>query len=283
MDAGEPTSNLEEQTPTPKSGGSKILWIIIPILILGLAVLGWGFYGGIKTKKIATEVESKIAENEQKWQIDELLNPTEKVNSAEDVAALKADYQEVYDDSTAGLAKLETLKGTRKTAALEADLARFYQLTQKASGNAITMLNYLQEMQKISSSFPTVDATGVAELKTQLTAFKASVDKSLATLKTIKTTPSLEATNKSMVTGLTQLSGLLGQAITALDNNRPDQVQSLLAGFATSASSFESVKMPDQTAMKNDIATDSEVAEIKSLITSIKAKVATCKTVIFTF
>ena len=86
-----------------------------------------------------------------------------------------------------------------------------------------------------------------------------------------------------MVTGLTQLSGLLGQAITALDNNRPDQVQSLLAGFATSASSFESVKMPDQTAMKNDIATDSEVAEIKSLITSIKAKVATCKTVIFTF
>ena len=258
------------------------MWAIIAILILGLGAVGYGFYDGYKTKNFAAQSEKIFNESQGKWKVSELTNPPVEVQG--DSAKLKDYYTKIKDDCDSATSKIESLAGTRKTKTAKTDLDRYYSLGKQASENALILVDYMAAMEKISKNMsPTINASGFGQLTTQLNQFKATVDDNLKTLQALKTTPSIEETNKQIILAMTELSNFLDQVLTQLKNNNPKEVERLMNEFSTKMEKTTNIKTPDPEEIKKDILTKSEEEEMTGLALKIQEGIKDLKKVIFAF
>jgi len=243
--------------------------------------VGYGFYGGAKTKAFASKSADLLAASENKWQVDQLSEPGKDMSSAE----LKTYFTKVKDDCDSALSQIQNQGSTAKTKTLKQNDIDYYTLGQKASGNGLIILNYMDLMTQIGDDMNkvSINASGTEALKTQVQQMKGTVDKDLGLLKGAKTTPSIEKLNQEMISGFTNMSKSLGDAIAAIDANHPEQVGQIMNSFSTAAGQFNKLSMPTGETLKNDILTSSEQSEMKDLATNINNETNQLKNTVFAF
>ena len=257
----------------------KILLIILVILIVG--GLGYGFYGGIKTKAFAQKSQDLLTASGSKWQVDK-LTAADELASAQEAQTF---YTNVKDDSTQALSEIQNQGSTLKARDLKKNTERFYTLAQKAGENGLTLSQYVVLMEQIGKDISNfnINATGMEQLKTQLEQYKKAVDKDLDQAKQVKTTPSIEEINKQLISALTDISNALGEAIVAAQANQPEKVTEVMNNLSNTMKKYTNFNMPDENEVKNDILTSSEQTEMKDLSTKIKDEVSLLKNTIFAF
>jgi len=109
--------------------------IIIIVLVLIIASLaGWGFYKGYRIKTNAKEIKALIEQSNSKWTYDGVISKDYSTKSE-----METELKKVYEDSKEQLVKLNTLKSTSKTHALE-------QKTQNYFSTAILVADETQEI-----------------------------------------------------------------------------------------------------------------------------------------
>ncbi len=258
----------------------KVFLILLVMILIAAGVLGYGFWGGMKTKAFAKEAGKIFTASQGKWSIDDIVNSKQE----KDFSAIRTTFSKIQDDSNSAISAVNNLKSTKKTAGLKTDLISYYTLAKKSSNNAIILLDYMDTMNSITKNMsPTINASGMEQLAQQLSQFKTTVDKNLTTLKGLKTIPSIEKTNQDFIVGFAELSKVLGQALTALKSNNPEQVQTIMDSFAPTMEKMSNLKMPSNNEMKNDVLSLSKEKEIRSLETKIKDSISSFKNTVFTF
>ena len=260
----------------------KLIWVIVVVVILVLGVVGYGFYGGFKTKNFATNSEKTFNASQTKWKVSDLANPPADTES--DTTKLKAHFQKILDDCNSATSTINNLGKTSKGKTAKTNLIRYYALGKKSSENALVFVDYMAEMQKIEKDL-SFNPTGTTpdSLAKDLQTFKTTVDADLSTLKSIKTTPSTKILNDAFIKVLTDLSGYIGPAITAVNSGDINAMASMSTNMGKTMSTFEQTKLPTETEMQNDIITKSEQDEMNSLASKIPSELTGLKKTIFAY
>jgi len=259
----------------------KVIILVLAIVVIVAGVLGYGFYGGYKTKAFAKESEKILDASESKWKVDKILEPE---GVGEDMTKVKSYYTTLKEDSTSALSTLNNLRGTARTKDLEKDLTRFYELGKKAGENGLILIDWIEKMQDVSAKMsPTISASGTEQAIAQYNQFKASVDESIKTLKAVETTPSIEEFNQDFLSALEEMSGLLEQMLAYLKNNQLDKIEAMTSQFDQIMKKFSGLQMPATDKIKEDVLTKSEEEEMTKIAERARTNLSELKKVVFAF
>lgn len=269
-----------------KSNKKVVILVIIAISVIVIGILSYGFYNGIKTKNFAKNVGQIFNESQNKWKTDQVLNPAGADLDINNISQLKTFYTQVSEGSNTSLSNLSKLKQSRKTNQLKADTERYYNISKESADNALIIVGYMEIMEGVSNdinSLGSISSTTTSDYIDQFNQIKTKIDDDIKLLESAKTTPSTKKINDQFLLVLKDFSKLLDQAITYLENNQIDSLNSLVSQFSDLAGGIEKMDMPDQEEVRNDIITQAEIDEMKSLEDKIKSQVSDLQKTIFSY
>lgn len=269
-----------------KNNGKVLIWALIAIFIIATGVLSYGFYGGIKTKNFAKNMEQIINDSQDKWKPDNILDPGGENLDLNNIAELKNYYTQISEDCDTSLSNIAKLKQGRKTKSLKDDTNRYYQIAKESADNALIIVNYMEIMNQVSqdiNSISGISSTTTSDYLDQFKQIKSKIDEDVKLLEATKTTPSTKKINNQFLVVLKEFSDLLGQATKYLENNQINELNSLSSQFSSLTGKIDTMEMPDQAEVRNDIITQAEQDELNSLADKIKSQSSDLQKTIFIF
>lgn len=271
----QPESTSPVTTPAKKSGGLKIVLIVTgAILVLGLGVVGYGFYNGNQIKKYATNNETMYNQT-KKWD--------KSITDAKDAQEMKTRIEKVKSDSEKFLAAVEKTPAPAKEAQLKSNLREFYTLSKKLAGEMSDVVDWAIEIENVSkdmAGLATLDTSSVDAMITSLEKAKVDINQSLAKLDKMKVPTSIATQHAAMKDAFRQLIAIYDRIIVALRNNDLNALSTISSETSSVSSAFNDVEDTDKTIEKTYKA---DVDRLDSLDLLITADIEKYKNVGFSF
>ncbi len=264
----------------------KLTWVLIVVAIIAVGVLGYGFYGGIKTKAVAKNAEELLKASQEKWKPDQILDPSQADVDIDNIPELKTYYTNIENDCDSALTQINSMGQTKKTGQLKADLEQYYTLGKQAAQDALVIVGYLESIEKVAKDIEAISSlvsTAPVALAEELKQVNSTIEANIKTLQEAGTTPSIEKSNQEFIAILEDFSKVLEQAITYLENNQTSEIAELSGQFGSTISDIEKITAPVTEEVRNDILSDDEGNQLEELSNKIQAEATNLQKTIFTF
>ncbi len=274
------------ETKSRLKSGKKLTWVFIVIAIIAVGVLGYGFYGGIKTKAVAKNAEELLKASQEKWKPDQILDPNQADVDIDNIPELKAYYTNIKNDCDSALTQINSIGQTKKTGQLKADLEQYYTLGKQAAEDALVIVGYLESIEKVAKDIESISSlvsTAPAALAEELKQVNSTIEENIKILQEAGTTPSIEKSNQEFISILEDFSKVLEQATSYLENNQISKIAELSTQFGSTISDIEKITTPVTEEVRNDILSDDEGNQLEELANKIQAEATNLQKTIFTF
>jgi uncharacterized protein HemX len=259
----------------PKKGGAlKVVGIVAAaVVVLGIAVAGYGFWNGSQIKKYAKDSETMYA----------VTNDWDKAFDETDTAKIKTNVDEIIKDSDSALTELNKKSAPGKAKQLQKDLKEYFTISKKVATDAKAIVDWLVEIEVVTKQFSdmsSLDTSSPEAMATAVDKAKSDIDASVVKLNSMSVPDSIKTQHESFVKMLKSLSTMYGKLATALRANDLGALSAISSEFTTAASGFDSFDNTENTITK---AWEKDKDRMDALDKSIKDAISSLKTTGFSF
>lgn len=263
--------------PEKKKKKFPFLGVFLPlciILVVGLSVLGYGYYNGQQIKKYALKSEGLFAETKN-W---------EKQAKGFDGEPKKVKEELVQIQRYSKNALLELSKASpKRTESLRKDLQEYFRQSEKAAASAIEIVEWsvgIQDLsEKLTKSTTELDVSSPQNMTLSLENIKKEIDDTVLKMDKMDVPASLEKDQAELKKSFVELSVLYEKLITAIKTND-------LASLSTSATEVAKLEGEfDSEKFGQEIVTTFEKSEkeLETLSSQINSEISALKRVNFSF
>lgn len=246
------TESAPASAPVKKSGGAlKVVLIVVGVLVLLIvAVLGYGFYNGSQIKKYAVDNE-KMYNQTKKWD--------QKITDAKDAEDMKKEVDKVKSDAEKFLATVNGTAAPSKEAQLKSNLREFYTLSKKLADQMSDVIDWAVEIESASKDLgglATIDSSSPQALTTSLEQAKAKVDATVTKMEKMDVPKSISTQHAAMLDAFKKLSVMYGKIITAVKNNDAAALSSIgteSSSITSALGGMEDTSKTIEKAYKDDV------------------------------
>lgn len=270
----QPQPQVQPQVSSTQGPASKNLkFIVLGIILIAAAVVGYGFWNGSQIKNYAVKGE-KMANDVKDW--NKLFDES---GSAKEV---KTSLDKVKADAEKNLAELEKTKAPGKAKELESNLKEYFTVAKKLATELQPLIDWAFEMEELGNKFSNMDfdSSSPESITKSFKDAKEDLDKSIKNLKEVDMPSKLKSDINDMTETLEDLSDVFGDMIAALEAEDYEAMISIGTSMESDFSNLESFESFDKSiedAYKDD------KDKLDSLEKKINERVGTLKNTTFSF
>jgi flagellar basal body-associated protein FliL len=263
----------EIQAPKKKKTVFVVGGIILGIVVICGAVLGYGFFNGSQIRNYGVFAEKTYVVTKD-W--DNAFDEADLTTVKENIGTIKL-------ESDAAIAALNGKSAPSKAKKLKADLVEYFTLSKKVATESEGIIEWAAEIEKVgtgTSALTGLDVSTPEGMAASIDKAKADVDASLVRLEALTVPESMKTQNDSFKKMLKDLSDMYGKLSVALKANDMTALTTITSEFATVTSGLSEIKDPQESLNE---AYKTETDRIDQLDKSINTAIIDLKNVGFSF
>jgi len=263
--------NKKPETAAKKPKQKNLFWIILVIILaIGAAIVGWGFYNGARVRSYAKEVKSIMEDSNKAWTMQDMEN-----ENTGDLENIRIQAETIKADSEEQLAKLDKLSVPRRTNDLNTKVLDYFNIAKNMSTEVLEFLDYaeiLEDTQENLASFGGT-ITGVESFIKSFEELHESLVKNIENLETANPPATFKEFNAEYLEVLKKFDALIVKAIKYAKNNQMEKVENLSSESDEIIQEFNQIYIPNESEALEEIVSEEEKNKLLNYPEEIKKDV----------